>query len=73
MMTMSPPTDLDLHLIRAIRRRWPNRDERAEALGISTRQLQRWELDGDIPQIISKLVEIGVLAIVEEPPPVRSE
>lgn len=67
-MTMSPPqNDTDIRLIRALRRRWPNRDERAEALGITTRQLQRWELDGDIPQIINRLIELGVVAIVDEP------
>lgn len=65
-MIMSPPTDIDLRLIRALRRRWPNRDDRADALGISVRQLQRWELDGDIPQIISRLIELSILTIADE-------
>jgi DNA-binding transcriptional regulator YiaG len=67
-MIMSPPqSDIDLRLIRVLRRRWPSRDERAAALGLSTRQLQRWELDGDVPQIISRLIELGVIAIVDDP------
>lgn len=67
-MTMSPPqNDTDIRLIRALRQRWPNRDERAKALGITTRQLQRWELDGDIPQILNRLIELGVVAIVDDP------
>lgn len=64
MTTISP--DLDLRLIRALRRRWPDRDERAAALGLSTRQLQRWELDGDIPQIICRLAELGIIEIAED-------
>lgn len=67
-MTMSPPqNDTDIRLIRALRQRWPNRDERARALGITTRQLQRWELDGDIPQILNRLIELGVVSIVDDP------
>jgi hypothetical protein len=66
MMMTATMNDANLQLIRAIRRRWPNRDERATALGLSTRQLQRWELDDDIPQIIGRLIELGVVAIVDE-------
>lgn len=68
MMMMAPTNDTDLRLIRALRRRWPNRDERAAALGISTRQLQRWELDGNIPQIVNRLIELGVVVIIDESP-----
>lgn len=72
-MMMSPPqSDIDLRLIRALRRRWPNRDERAAALGISTRQLQRWELDGDIPQVINRLIELGIVIIVDQPEPAEA-
>lgn len=64
-MIMAPPSDIDIRLIRVLRRRWPSRDERAEALGITTRQLQRWELDGDIPKIVSRLIELGVVVVNE--------
>lgn len=67
-MLMASTEDTDLRLIRALRRRWPNRDERAAALGISTRQLQRWELDGDIPQVVNRLIELGIVIIIDEPP-----
>jgi hypothetical protein len=60
--------DTNLRLIRAIRRRWPNPDERAAALDISRRQLQRWELDDDIPQIVIRLIDLGIVTIADDRP-----
>jgi hypothetical protein len=57
--------DTNLQLIRAIRRRWPNPNDRAAALDISRRQLQRWELDEEVPQIICRLIELGIVTIVD--------
>lgn len=65
--TAIPQNEIDIQLIRALRRRWPNKDHRAAALGLSTRQLQRWELDGELPQIVIRLFELGVIGIVDEP------
>lgn len=58
--------EINLRLIRAIRQRWPNPDDRASALNISRRQLTRWELDEKVPSIVSKLVELGVVSIVDD-------
>lgn len=67
MSMIATMSDTNLRLIRAIRRRWPNPDERASALNLSRRQLQRWELDDDIPQIVSRLIDLGVITIIDEP------
>lgn len=55
--------DTNLRLVRAIRQRWPNADERATVLGITRRQLRRWELDDDVPQIVKRLIDLGVVTI----------
>lgn len=64
--------DSNLLLLRAIRQRWPKPDDRAAALNLSRRQLRRWERGENVPQVLQRLMELGVVAVVDPASPVES-